>query len=45
MPGMTGANQPEPAILGRPEDEIVRAYQTQGAGDVRGPERRNVGAD
>src|SRR5271166_5963474 len=42
---MTGPDQPEPAILGRPEHKIVAAEQAEGRGDMPGIERRDIGPD
>src|SRR5205814_7978231 len=39
------ADQPEPAIRGRPEDDIVTPEQMERRRDVIRGERRDVGAD
>jgi hypothetical protein len=45
VPRAARADEPEPAILGRAEDESVLAEEAKGSGDVTGGERRDVAAD
>jgi hypothetical protein len=42
---VTGADEPEPAILGRTEHEVVAPEEVEGYGDMAGIERRDVGPD
>jgi hypothetical protein len=42
---VAGADQPEPAIFGRTENEIVAAEEAESLGDVTGIQRRDVGTD
>jgi hypothetical protein len=41
----TRADEPEPTILCRAEDQIVAAKQTESSGDVTGGECRDIAAD
>ncbi len=42
---MTGADEPEPAIGGRTENEVVTPEKAESRGDMTGMERRDVGPD
>src|SRR5215469_1254203 len=45
MPRVTGADQPEAAVLGRAEGEVMAAEQAEGRPDVTRGESRDVGAN
>jgi hypothetical protein len=42
---VTGADKPEPAILGGAEDEVMAPEEAESCGDMTGIERRDVGPD
>jgi hypothetical protein len=42
---VTGADEPEPAILGRSEYEVTAPEEVESRGGMPGIERRDVGAD
>jgi len=45
MPRVASANQPEAAVLGRAEGEVMAAEQAEGRPDVTDGEGRDVGAN
>src|SRR5215510_516155 len=45
LPRVARPDEPEPAILGRTENQIVAAEEAEGLGDVTGTQRRDVGPD